>query len=338
MTRIYLIRHAEAEGNLYRLAHGHYNSSLTPRGYRQLAYLRRRFRDIHIDAVYGSDLLRTQATASAIYADKNLPFHPMPLLREVCLGWWDPLSWGEVARRDRAMYDHYNQRPHLFHVDGGETFPQVQERMIEGLRQIARENPGASVAATSHAAAIRATLGRIKNISLEEIGSTTYSGNTGVTLLEVDGDDIRVVFERDSSHLPDSEVTKRRVRPGAIATATAPGFWYQSRQETADSCSLEAFLDDTYAGRIAMAVEPDALRITEYEIAPALRGQRYGMQPIGQAIQYARAQNRDFVTLTCGEDVSGFFGKYGFRETGRSGGGIDLTLDVRRIIREIPEL
>lgn len=338
MTKIYLIRHAEAEGNLYRLAHGHYNSALTPRGYRQLAYLRRRFRDIHIDAVYGSDLLRTQTTASAIYADKNLPFHPMPLLREVNLGWWDPLSWGEVARRDRAMYDHYNQRPHLFYVEGGETFPQVQERMIEGLKQIARENPGASVVATSHAAAIRATLGLIKNIPLDEIGSTTYSGNTGVTLLEVTGDEIRVVFERDSSHLPDHEVTKRRVKPGAIATATAPGFWYHPEQETADSCSLQAFLDDTFAGRIAMEAEENALRITEYEIAPELRGQRYGMQPIGQAIQYARTKGLEDVILTCGEDTAGFFTRYGFRETGRSGGEVDLTLDVRQIVREIPEL
>ena len=29
MTTIYLVRHAEAEGNLYRIAHGHYNSWMT---------------------------------------------------------------------------------------------------------------------------------------------------------------------------------------------------------------------------------------------------------------------------------------------------------------------
>lgn len=33
MTRIYLVRHAEAEGNLYRIAHGHYNGLITARGY-----------------------------------------------------------------------------------------------------------------------------------------------------------------------------------------------------------------------------------------------------------------------------------------------------------------
>ena len=39
MTTIYLIRHAEAEGNLYRRAHGWYNSIITDRGYRQIAAL-----------------------------------------------------------------------------------------------------------------------------------------------------------------------------------------------------------------------------------------------------------------------------------------------------------
>ena len=56
MTRIYLVRHAEAEGNLYRIAQGQYNSILTDRGWRQVEALRRRFADIRIDAVYASDL------------------------------------------------------------------------------------------------------------------------------------------------------------------------------------------------------------------------------------------------------------------------------------------
>ena len=39
MTSIYLIRHAEAEGNLYRIAQGQYNSIITDRGWRQIRAL-----------------------------------------------------------------------------------------------------------------------------------------------------------------------------------------------------------------------------------------------------------------------------------------------------------
>ena len=45
MTEIYLIRHAQAEGNLYRMAHGHYNGMITNyRGYQQIDALRQRSR------------------------------------------------------------------------------------------------------------------------------------------------------------------------------------------------------------------------------------------------------------------------------------------------------
>ena len=43
MTTLYLIRHAEADGNLYRRAHGWYNSVITDLGYRQIAALAKRF-------------------------------------------------------------------------------------------------------------------------------------------------------------------------------------------------------------------------------------------------------------------------------------------------------
>ena len=60
-----MIRHAEAEGNLYRRVHGWYDSRITDRGFRQIAALEERFRDIPVDAVWSSDLYRTCATASA---------------------------------------------------------------------------------------------------------------------------------------------------------------------------------------------------------------------------------------------------------------------------------
>ena len=45
MTRLYLIRHAEAEGNIYRRMDGHYDSRVTLNGLRQIEALDRRFAD-----------------------------------------------------------------------------------------------------------------------------------------------------------------------------------------------------------------------------------------------------------------------------------------------------
>ena len=67
MTKIYLIRHAEAEGNLYRRIQGHWDGSITPLGLQQIDALAQRFRREHIDALYCSDLSRARATAEVIF-------------------------------------------------------------------------------------------------------------------------------------------------------------------------------------------------------------------------------------------------------------------------------
>ena len=93
MTTIYLIRHAEAEGNLYRRAHGWYNSTITDRGYRQIAALTKRFTDTKFDAVYSSDRFRTMITALAIYKTHGLPLRTVRALREIDVGYWEDTPW-----------------------------------------------------------------------------------------------------------------------------------------------------------------------------------------------------------------------------------------------------
>ena len=100
MTRIYLIRHAEAEGNLYRRVHGWYDSLVTDNGYRQISALKGRFDNIPIDAVYSSDLFRTMTTAKAIYVSHGLELHTRPDLREIGVGEWEDVPWGELSHRD----------------------------------------------------------------------------------------------------------------------------------------------------------------------------------------------------------------------------------------------
>ena len=122
MTKIYLIRHAEAEGNLYRIAHGWHNGLITNyRGYQQIDALRQRFQDVDIDAVYASDLYRTQITARAIWLPKALPLHLEPSFREIRLGVWEDQTWQELRNRYPEEMDHFSSRLDLWRAEGAET-------------------------------------------------------------------------------------------------------------------------------------------------------------------------------------------------------------------------
>jgi len=69
MTKIYLVRHAEAEGNLFLRCQGHIDTRVTPRGEKQIAALKARFADLPLDACYSSDLKRARQTAAALCED-----------------------------------------------------------------------------------------------------------------------------------------------------------------------------------------------------------------------------------------------------------------------------
>ena len=142
MTTVYLVRHAEAEGNLYRRVHGWYNSLITDNGYRQIAALRGRFADIHIDAVYSSDLFRTMTTAKAVYLSHGLELHTDPGLREIGLGAWEDKPWGELERCDAMNLIRFNHSSPDFRVEGGETFAQVQARLKGAVLRLAAAHPG----------------------------------------------------------------------------------------------------------------------------------------------------------------------------------------------------
>ncbi len=51
MTEIYLIRHAQAEGNIYRFMQGHWDGDVTETGQLQIKALAEKLKDIKIDAV-----------------------------------------------------------------------------------------------------------------------------------------------------------------------------------------------------------------------------------------------------------------------------------------------
>ena len=342
MTKIYLVRHAAAEGNLYRVAHGQFNSTITSRGYRQLSYLRKRFEGVHLDAVYGSDLLRAHTTAAALYVPRELEFHPLPLLREVCMGAWEQLSWGEIARQDAEMYENFNKRPHLWNVSGGESFAQVRDRMVQAVRQMAAENPDKTIAATSHGAALRVLLATLEGKTLEQLGDTPYGDNTAVSLIEVEGDEIRVVYRDDASHVPTQAKVVRHgaqsPQGGAVVAATQPGLWFRVLSEREDFREIEGLLGEEPAGRATFCREGNVLRITQCEIFPTLRGRHYSVQLIGQAVKFARQLDCEDVVVTCDNTFAAYFEKYGFTVVEKTGKKTSLMMDLRRVIREIPEV
>lgn len=210
MTKIYLIRHAEAEGNLFRRAQGHWNGKITERGKKQIDALAERFRGVQIDAVYSSDLDRTVETAGAILRYHDLPLYETERLREVCMGVWEGESWGNLTEQYPQQMAYFNSDPAKWSVPGSESFEAAQARMTAVISEIARANDGRTVAVVSHGMAIKIYLMGVMGVRSGDPETMMHGDNTSVSLLEVENGRVKVDYCNDNSHLGDELSTFAR--------------------------------------------------------------------------------------------------------------------------------
>lgn len=202
-TTLYLVRHAEAEGNWRRTFQGHSNSDVSEKGYRQLEYLARRFADIPLDAVYASPLKRAYETAKAIDRAAGLPIVTDDGLMEINGGAFEGVPFAELPLRFPVEEARWDNEPWAFEAPGGESMRSVYERMRDTIGRIVRAHAGGTVAVASHGCAIRNYLCFAQGWPIERIGEVGWCDNTAVSRIEF-GDDFlpRPVYLNDSSHLP----------------------------------------------------------------------------------------------------------------------------------------
>jgi len=340
MTVIYLIRHAEAEGNLYRIAQGQHDSNLTDRGWRQVKALERRFEGVRIDAVYSSDLYRTRATASAVYRPRNLPLHTRRDLREIYVGDWEQRTWGDIARRTPEAMADFGCRMDRWTIPGAETPAEVLKRVRAAVEEIARENAGKTVAVVSHGYAIRLLLANLQGISLRDTGPRTPTGdNTAVSLLEGDGNGLRVVWQNDNSHLKTPEFLAGE-KSARREVALEPGLWFRPLEGAeagerlaaawmeagmsgplpAGGLTLEGFRGEEPVG--LLRILPETGRVVLAYIRADCRRRGFGIQLIGQAVQRARALGGEALSaaLEPGSAARPFFLDCGFAPGGTEEG------------------
>ena len=307
MTTIYLIRHAEAEGNIFRRAHGWYDSSVTRNGLRQIAALQTRFEGIPIDAVYASDLIRTCTTAGAVYRPKGLTLQKEPRFREVGMGVWEDMPFGQLAHDEPEALLQFTKSPQNWVVEGSEHYEVFLWRFLQALSEVAQRHEGQSVAVFSHGMILQNVLAH-----LFYDGNTAQLGhceNTGVSKLIYENGAYRAEYLFDGSHLPReiSTVGRQSWRQQGV---TKSNFRYRPA-EASDAEFLRtlgylpqpgdrvilAYAEQTPAGAVALRRADETVGgIAFLGLTPEFRGQGLAAQLLGCAVSAFR---RDGLTELC---------------------------------------
>lgn len=170
VTSLHLLRHGEVDTGGARLAYGHLDLSLTPKGEAEGEALRRHVleRLPRPDGVISSDLTRCSALAERIAADLDLPLWRSPALREQRMGDWEGRSWEALTAEDEPGVQAYWADYLHAAPPGGESFADLAARVQAFFDEHAQTLAGRRWVVVTHIGVIRATLCRQLRLPLTE--------------------------------------------------------------------------------------------------------------------------------------------------------------------------
>lgn len=127
---------------------------LSDRGRAQAQAVADRLGRRRVDAVYASPLERARETAAPIAGALGTKVVVERGLLELDIGEWTGMALKD-ARRDKG-WKVVQQHPSGFRFPGGESFVEMQTRMVTTLGRLRAAHPGGTVVAVSHADPIKA--------------------------------------------------------------------------------------------------------------------------------------------------------------------------------------
>ncbi len=154
MTTIYLIRHGETPTTGKILPGRAPGLHLSERGRGQAEAVVKQL--ARVDAVYASPLERARETAAPTCERFQKELLLDDGLLEADFGTWTGKSLTDLSKLPEWQV--VQKRPSEFRFPGGESFVEMQQRVVGSLRAIAARHPGEAVACFTHADPIKAAL------------------------------------------------------------------------------------------------------------------------------------------------------------------------------------
>lgn len=154
-----------------------------------------------VTAVYASPLERTVETAERIAAPFDLGVRPEPGLLEADMGSWTGMEL--AAARDLPGWKRVQRQPSSFRFPEGESFVEMQARLLGLVERLREGHPGETLVAVSHADPIRALVSHALGAHLDLFQRVMVSpcsltavayGEGGPMVLAVNSTDLSAVF------------------------------------------------------------------------------------------------------------------------------------------------
>ncbi len=175
---------------------------LNERGREQAAALADALKALPIRAIYSSPLERAVETAGPLAQALGLPIQPRPNLLDTDVGEWQGLLVRDL--RKSPQWKHEQERPSTFVFPGGESFIQLQERLVGEIEAIRRAHKQKDVlAVVFHSDPIKLVLAHFLGLPLDNFQRFSLApGSVSILVLGKSGAHLAGVNLRPPFALP----------------------------------------------------------------------------------------------------------------------------------------
>jgi broad specificity phosphatase PhoE len=190
VTVFFLVRHGEhaLQG---RIIAGHKGGiGLSAKGRAESAAMAERLAREELAAIYASPLDRTRETAAILGTRLDVPIAIRDDLIELDFGEWTGLTFDQV--RGDPRWVPWQSCRSIAQIPGGESWRQVQDRIVGALFDLRRRHPQGGIALVSHGDVIRAALLFALGMPLD-LSSRIEIGTGSLSTVRIDDAQIRVL-------------------------------------------------------------------------------------------------------------------------------------------------
>lgn len=166
---------------------GHQDSPLTENGVWQAELLAEAIKGKSFDALVSSDLERARRTAQIINTHLQLPHSENSSLRERSFGKVESLTLEEIKLKYPEVFQAYLDRNLHFEIPGGESLFHFNQRVIEGIKQLAMHYDGKHLLVVAHGGVLDCVIRKIFQFPVDsERCFSVY--NTSVSRISINGE------------------------------------------------------------------------------------------------------------------------------------------------------
>ncbi|MBO5093361.1 MAG: histidine phosphatase family protein [Lachnospiraceae bacterium] len=194
---IYLVRHGETNWNKEGRVQGSEDIPLNEYGIELAEITSEQMKEIPVDVIFSSPLIRAQKTAEIMRRDRKIEIITDARLREMGFGVCEGTLMKEAIADENNPLHNFISAPGLYEAKDGENFSDVIARARSFMEEVLLPAQGKyeTVMLTAHGAFIRCFLRCIEERPLSEFWNGVPQRNCAVTIIELKNDKFTVLEE-----------------------------------------------------------------------------------------------------------------------------------------------